>query len=80
MSRLTPDGTTKPVSRDQIIRHERRQGNIHFPCLADHEHDWQRYTVDPSLAICDDHTYILSEPRSSESKFIIRRTSETKAT
>ena len=31
MSRLTRDGTTEPVSRDQILRHERGQGNIHFP-------------------------------------------------
>ena len=31
MSRLTRDGTAKPVSRDQILRRERGQGNIHFP-------------------------------------------------
>ena len=31
---------------------------IHFPCSADHEQDWQPYPVDPSLVICDDHTYI----------------------
>ena len=30
MSRLTRDGTAEPVSRDQILRHERGQGNIHF--------------------------------------------------
>ena len=35
MSRLTRDGTAEPVSRDQILRHEREQGNIHFPCSAD---------------------------------------------
>ena len=52
-SRLTRDGTG-----DQILRRERRQGNIHFPCLADHEQDWQPYPVDPYSAICDDHTYI----------------------
>ena len=53
------DGTAEPVSRDQILRRERRQGNIHFPCLADHEQDWQPYPVDPySAIICDDHTYI----------------------
>ena len=59
MSRLTRDGTAKPVSRDQILRHARGQGNIHFPCSADHEQDWQPYPVDPYSAICDDHTYIL---------------------
>ena len=58
MSRLTRDGTAEPVSRDQILRHARGQGNIHFPCSADHEQDCQPYPVDPYSAICDDHTYI----------------------
>ena len=58
MSRLTRDGTAEPVSRDQILRHARGQGNIHFPCSADHEQDWQPYPVDPYSAVCDDHTYI----------------------
>ena len=58
MSRLTRDGTAEPVSRDQILRHARGQGNIRFPCSADHEQDWQPYPVDPHSAICDDHTYI----------------------
>ena len=57
MSKLTRDGTAEPVSRDQILRHARGQGNIHFPCSADHEQDWQPYPVDPYSAICDDHTY-----------------------
>ena len=58
MSRLARDGTAEPVSRDQIIRHVRGQGNIHFPCSADHEQDWQPYPVDPYSAVCDDHTNI----------------------
>ena len=58
MSRLRRDGTTDPVSRDQILRHARGQGNIHFLCIADHEQDWHPYLVDPYPAICDDHTYI----------------------
>ena len=58
MSRLTRDGTAEPVSRDQILRHARGQGNVHFPCSADHEQDSQPYPVDPYSAICDDHTYI----------------------
>ena len=58
MSRLTRDGTAEPVSRDKILRHARGQGNVHFPCSADHEQDWQLYPVDPYSAICDDHTYI----------------------
>ena len=47
MSRLTRDGTAEPVSRDQILRHTRGQGNINFPCSADHEQDWQPDPVDP---------------------------------
>ena len=58
MSRLTRDGTAEPVSRGQILRRERGQGNINFHCSADHEQDWQPYPVDPYSAICDDHTYI----------------------
>ena len=54
---MTRDGTAEPVSRDQILRHARGQGNIHFPCSADHEQDWQPYPVDPYSTICDDHTY-----------------------
>ena len=58
MSRLTREGTAEPLSRDQILRHARGQGTVHFPCSADHEQDWQPYPVDPYSAICDDHTYI----------------------
>ena len=57
MSRLTRDGTAETVSRDQIIRHERGQGNIHFPCSAYHEQDWQPYPVDPYSCYMCDHTY-----------------------
>ena len=35
--RVTRDGTAAPVSRDQVLRGERGQGNIHFPCSVDHE-------------------------------------------
>ena len=31
-SRLTRDGTAEPVLRNQILRRERGQGNIHFSC------------------------------------------------
>ena len=58
MNRLTRDGTAEPVSRDQILRHARGEGNVHFPCSADHEQDWQPYPVDPYSAICGDYTYI----------------------
>ena len=49
MSRLTQDGTTQPVSRDQKLRRER--GNINFPCLADHEQDWQPCPLDLILLV-----------------------------
>ena len=35
MSRLTRDGIAEPISRDQILRRERGQGNINFPCSAE---------------------------------------------
>ena len=41
MGKLLRDGTVEPVSRDQILRRERGQRKIHFPCsAADHEQDW----------------------------------------
>ena len=52
MSRPTRKGTAEPVSRDQILRRERGQGNINFPCSAHHERDWQPYQDDPYFAIC----------------------------
>ena len=58
MCRLTRDGTAETVSRDQIIRRERGQGNIHFPCSADHEQFWQPYPVDPYSCYMCDYTYI----------------------
>ena len=58
MSRLTRDGTAEPGSRDQIIRREWGQGNIHFPSSADKEQDWQPYPVDPYSAKCDDYTVL----------------------
>ena len=57
MNRPMQDGTAESVSRGQILRREQGQGNIHFPCLADHEKDWQPYPVDPYSPTCDDQTY-----------------------
>ena len=74
MSRLTREGTAEPVSRDQVLRRVRGQGNIHFNCSADHEQDRQPYSVDPYSAICDDHTFIhtyfltLSDTEKAESR------------
>ena len=44
---LTRNGAAEYVWRDQILRRDRGQGNIHFPCSADHEQDCQPYPVDP---------------------------------
>ena len=56
-SRLARDGTAEPVSRDQILRHEREQRNIHFSCSVDHVQDWQPYPVDPCSCYMYGHTY-----------------------
>ena len=58
MSRLTRDGTAEPVSQDQILRRERGEGNINFPCSADREQDWQLYPVDPYSCYKCDPIYI----------------------
>ena len=59
MTRLTRDGTAEPVSRDEIyLRRERGQGNIRFPCSADHEQNWQAYPVVPYSCYMCDQTYI----------------------
>ena len=50
MSRLTRDGTAELVSRDQILRRERGQGNIMFLCSADYKQDWQPYPADPHIS------------------------------
>ena len=55
---VTRDGIAEPVSRDQILRRERGQRNINFPCSAHHVQDWQPYPVDPSSCFMCDHTYI----------------------
>ena len=34
MSRLTRDGTAETVSLDQILRHERGQGNFHLSLFS----------------------------------------------
>ena len=68
MSRLTRDGTAEPVSRDQILRRKRGQGNIEFLCSADHVQDWQPYQVDPYSCYMCGHTYI--QHKGEQYKFI----------
>ena len=52
MRRLKRDGTAEPVSLDQILRRERRQGSIYFSFSADHKKDWQTFLVDLYSCIC----------------------------
>ena len=40
------------------LRRERGQGNISFPCSADHKQDWQPYPVDPHSCYMCEYTYI----------------------
>ena len=57
MNRLKRNGTAELVSRDQFLRRERVEGNIHFPSSADHEQDWQPYSVDPYSRYMCYHTF-----------------------
>ena len=61
---MTRDGTA--ISRDQILKRVRGQGNIIFPCSADHEQHWQLYPVNPYPAICDDILYAKDDGELSE--------------
>ena len=70
MSRLTRDETAEPVSRDEILRRERGQGNIHFPCSADHVQDyWHPYPIGLYFCYMCDHTYIAGRPGGSVGNF-----------
>ena len=62
VSRLTRDGTAEPVSRDQIFRHARGQGNIIFPVQLTTSRIGNLTRLIHTLAICDDHTYIHTYP------------------
>ena len=59
---LSADAAHIPFSipPELLITHvrQRGQGNIHFPCSADHEQDWQPFPVDPYFCYMCDHTYI----------------------
>ena len=57
VSRLTRDGTAEPVSRDQILRRERGQGNIHFPVQLTTSRIGNLTWLIHTLAIYYNHTY-----------------------
>ena len=71
MSRLTREGTAEPVLRDQIIRHERGQGNSNRLCSADHEQDSQPYTrLILNVAIFEDPPHMTGFHNTDESILI----------
>ena len=59
MSRLMRDGTTEPVSRDQILRRERDREKLFFPVQLTTSRISNLTRLTLTLVICDDHTYIL---------------------
>ena len=58
MIKLTRDRTAEAVLRDQILRREQGQGNIHFPCSADHEEVGNRLIYTLLYKGWGDYTYI----------------------
>ena len=79
MSRLTRDGTAELVSRDQILRHARGQGNIIFPVQLTTSRIGNLTWLIHTLAICDDHTQIHTYPfrygrKNTNSGFLKNRT------
>ena len=84
VGRLTREGTAEPLSRDQIPSRKQEQRNIHFPCSADHDQDWQPYPVDLWSSIYDDCIYILPWGQTHSTTFfaepVLRTLSSTLAT
>ena len=54
------------LARPNSMSQTRGQGNINFPCLADHEQNWQPYPVDPYSCYMCDHTYSHAPRQSHE--------------
>ena len=58
MRRLTRDGATEPVSRDQILRRKWGQGKCIFPVQLTTSRIGNLTRLILTLAVCGDHTYI----------------------
>ena len=68
MGRLTRDGTAELVSRDQILRHARGQGNINFPVqLATSRIGNLTRLIHTLLYVMIIHTYIHGDVRRQRS-------------
>ena len=82
MNRLERDGTAEPVSRDQVLRHARDQGNVHFPCSADHEQRIGNLTrsIHTLLYVMTIHTYTyIHIARKKQIKTTAKRQNKTKS-
>ena len=75
MGRLTRNETAKPVSRDEVFRRGRRQGEKYLPCSAHHEQDWEPCPVDPYtlLKVTTVHAYIHNIHDNREKKKMVVR-------
>ena len=79
MSRLTRDGTAEPVSRDQILRHARGQGNIIFPVqLTTSRIGNLTRLIHTLLHVMTIHTYINTriDPPKGGSTILVSKTSD----
>ena len=69
MSRLTRDGTAESISRDQILRHARGQGNIIFPVqLTTSRIGNLTRLIHTLLYVMTIHTYIHTEKNEKTKK------------
>ena len=74
MSRLTRDKTAEPVSRDQILRHARGQGNIIFPVqLTTSRIGNLTRLIHSLLHVMTIHTYIHTPTRAKKNKNITKQ-------
>ena len=58
MIKLARDRTAEAVLRDQVLRRERGQRNIDFPCSAHHEKVGNRLIYTLLYKGWDDYTYM----------------------
>ena len=77
MSRLTRDGTAEPVSRDQILRPARGQGNIIFPVqLTTSRIGNLTRLIHTLLYVMTIHTYIQAVTCKTRDNKVVRLVSE----
>ena len=73
MSRLTRDGAAEPVSRDQILRYARGQGNIIFPVqLTTSRIGNLTRLIHTLLYVMTIHTYTVESGKNVEKKGLVQ--------